>query len=127
MSFCVSCVNGVNWLVLSDQLRHLQKGYHFVKMTIYFLVEHLNTIQTFCTTLTGQYTCYLFDNTKTFCLSMPVTNTLLLFIILVRNIFKTYSFHMKESLKELIRIYFGLIVYAQNACGKIKSIVNVSL
>lgn len=26
---------------------------------------------------------------------------------------------MKESLKELIRIYFGLIVYAQNACGKI--------
>lgn len=79
MSFCVSCVNGVNWLVLSDQLRHLQKGYHFVKMTIYFLVEHLNTIQTFCTTLTGQYTCYLFDNTKTFCLSMPVTNTLLLF------------------------------------------------
>lgn len=68
MSFCVSCVNGVNWLVLSDQLRHLQKGYHFVKMTIYFLVEHLNTIQTFCTTLTGQYTCYLFDNTKTFCL-----------------------------------------------------------
>lgn len=26
---------------------------------------------------------------------------------------------MKESLMELIRIYFGLIVYAQNACGKI--------
>lgn len=34
---------------------------------------------------------------------------------------------MKESLKELIRIYFGLIVYAQNACGWIKSIINVSL
>lgn len=34
---------------------------------------------------------------------------------------------MKESLNELIiRSYFGLIVYAQNACGWIKSIINVS-
>lgn len=98
-------------------------------MTIYFLVEHLNTIQTFCTTLTGQYTCYLFDNTKTCCLSMSDTNILLLFLSFSYETFlKPRVFHMKESLNELIiRSYFGLIVYAQNACGKIKSIINVSL